>query len=658
MPKLRTPISIKIGIVFVLLAMLFGGALATNAYLTRELIGASAAINHAGAQRMRVYKLAYLMQEMTMKGPTHLQRQVLLDEMNDLERVLLGLQRGDSDLGLPAETDPIVLARIQSIRDEWMTQMRPRVQRMMEAVGKEHDEVLGEYNRRISGFAASVSAVVEVIEQRLAQRISLLYWLQLAFLVTAVLLVALGILTLHRMVRIPLKRLTEGVDQVSAGELTPTIPIHSKDELGDLARAFEMMSGRIRTHIEHLEALFGLESAGGKSGTLEDVLKRTAETAASLVGAEAGVLLVRHPILECWTIEAATGELFRSLHKHLVLFEQTPFANQAFETRRPVIVDNLTEFWDQAVFFRETLGAKSYLAVPLVGPQQSIGVLALIRKVEGRSFTEREVRLAQQSAAYAAFAFANARLFETVESHSQDLLGRMKTLEHQVAELTHEVKAPAGRVAEFASWIQRDYGEQLDERANRYLDWIKKEGSDLVHLAERTLDFARILREPTPLETVDANEVVKELLDVLSEQCAARGIRVEVNGPLPPLACRRVHLKQVMGNLLSNAIKYMGDQPAPLIQIGTEEDHEGMCIFVRDNGIGIDPEMTGRIFQPFQRLAAVDVPGAGIGLAIVKTVVEHYGGSITVTSKPGCGSTFRIRLPPARHAGAPGPAGE
>ena len=646
----RTSISIKIGFVFVLLAMLFGAALATNAYLTRELIGASAAINHAGAQRMRVYKLAYLMREAGKNGPTLIGRQVLIEEMNDLERVLSGLQQGDQGLGLGAETDPVLLKKLQEILDEWKNRMRPRLQEAMDGALDAPSKPLTEYTQRIAGFTISVSSYVEAIERRLTGRIALLYGLQLAFLSMAFLLVILGIFTLHRMVRVPLKRLTEGVDLISAGELSPAIPINSRDELGDLARAFEVMSGRIRTHIEHLEALYapGIALSQEGEGSAENVLKRTTETAASLVGTDAAVLLVRHPILECWIVEAATGPLFRSLHKHLVLFEQTPFANQSFETRRPVVVDNLSDDWNQAVFFRQALGAKGYLIVPLLGRQEQIGVLALVRKTEGRRFTEREVRLAQQSAAYAAFVLEYARLFESVESHSQDLRARMDTLERQVAELTHEVKAPAGRVAEFASWIQRDSSDRLDERANRYLEWIKKEGNDLVHLAERAMDFARILREPTPLETVDANEVVKEVLDLLSEQCTARGVRVEVVGTLPALACRRVHLKQVMENLLSNAIKYMGKQPLPRIYIGVEEDAQGTWMFVRDNGVGIDPEMTDRIFQPFQRLGTVDTPGSGIGLAIVKTVVEHYGGAVTVTSKPGCGSTFRVRLPLVR----------
>ena len=124
---------------------------------------------------------------------------------------------------------------------------------------------------------------------------------------------------------------------------------------------------------------------------------------------------------------------------------------------------------------------------------------------------------------------------------------------------------------------------------------------------------------------------------------------MEVVGPLPALACRRVHFKQVMENLLSNAIKYMGDQAEPRIQIGTEEDAKGPWVFVRDNGVGIEPGMTDRIFQPFQRLGTVETPGSGIGLAVVKTIVEHYGGAVTVTSELGCGSTFRVRLPVARH---------
>lgn len=642
----RMSITVKIGSVFILLSLVFGTLLIANAYLTRQLIGASAAINYAGTQRMRVYRLAHLMRVLAPQGTTPEDRNMLAREMDELERVLSGLQDGDPQLGLVGEPDPEIRRRIQGLRDEWAAEIRPALEAAMTAAPSAMSPPLSKYLAEAPDFARALSEVVGLIERRLAARVDALYVLQYVFLIVACGLAAAAIYGLHRFVRSPLEQLTEGVRRISGGTWQLSIPIRSHDELGQLARAFEMMAGSLHTHIEHLEAMHatGQEFSRLGSGGLEQVLRQTTDTAAALVKADMAVLMVRHPVLDCWIVEAASGPAHSSMHKQLVLLEQTPFACQAFDTKQPVVASDVDDHINKPLLFRDKFGAKSYLIVPLLGAHGAIGVLVMLGMAR-RTFTERETRLALQSAAYAAIALENARLFEAAESEVYDLRERVQAVERQVAELTHEVKAPAGRVAEFAAWIERDYGDRLDERAKRYLTWIKKEGLDLAQLAGRTLDLARLIQEPTPLERVDSTLVIREMVELLSEECAAKGIRISVMPDLPHLACRRVHLKQVMENLISNAIKYRGEQPEPQIEIGAERNEGGLQLYVRDNGVGMDPDMRDRIFLPFQRLGDVETPGAGIGLSIVKTIVEHYGGAVTVDSSPGKGSTFYVRLP-------------
>ncbi len=644
----RTSVTIKIGAVFVLLSLVFVTLMLVNAYLTRQLIGASAAINQTGIQRMRVYKLAHLLRQLPPQGPAESERAVLLQELAELDAALLGLLDGDPSRGLLGESEPEVRRRIQGIRDEWLVAMRPPVERALTAQSSvERDGALVAYERHASGFVSALSELVGVIERRVAGRIDALYALQLVFLLVAAGLAIAGFVVLHWVIRVPLEKLTRGVEQASGGGLLPAIPIQTNDELGDLARTFEMMSGRIHHHIEQLEALHatGQELTMIGAGGLEGILRRIADRAADLAEVDLAVLMVRHPVLECWVVEAASGKVFDSVRKEILLLEETPFSNQAFETKQPVVVTDLSQYMDRPVRFRDKYGAKSYMAVPLLGPHEAIGVLVLLSLKTVRAFSEWEIRLAQQFAAYAGIAIENVRLFETAESESRELKERLRAVEGNVANLTHEVKAPAGRVAEFATWLVNDYGSRLDERALRYLEWIKKEGQDLFHLAERTLDLARITQQPRQVESVDVGAVVREVLALVGEQYPLDRIAVVVTDSLPRLACHRIHLKQVLENLITNAIKYLGDQPRPRIEIGAERDDHGVKLFVRDNGVGMDPAMTERIFQPFQRLGTVDVPGAGIGLSIVRTVVEQYGGSVTVTTAPGAGSTFYVRLP-------------
>lgn len=644
----RTSVTLKVGAVFVLLSLAFVTLMAVNAYLARQLIGASAAINQAGIQRMRVYKLAHLLRQAPPPGEAAASRAAVVAEADELDAVLRGLQDGDPERGLLGESDEGIRRRIQRIRDEWRGVLRPSVERALGAAAEgERAAALDDYERRASTLVADLSDVVGEIERRAAGRIDLLYALQFVFLLVAAGLVVAGFLALQRVVRAPLEKLARGVEEISVGALPSAIAIETNDELGRLARTFEMMAGRIRRHIEQLEALHatGQEITMIGSGGLDRALRRIVDRAADLARVDLALLMVRHPVLDCWVVEAASGEWYERVRKEILLLEETPYSNQAFETKQPVVVADLSLHVEGPLCFRDRYGAKSYMAVPLLGPHEAIGVLVLLHTKAMRTFSEWDIRLTQQFAAYAGSAIESARLFEAVESESRELKERLRAVERNVASLTHEVKAPAGRVAEFASWVKKDYGDRLDERALRYLDWIRKEGQDLFQLAERTLDLARISQEPCQVESVDTGEVVREVLDLVGGQHPLDRFQMVVADDLPRLACHRIHLKQVLENLVTNAIKYMGDQPSPRIEIGVERDQEGVVLFVRDNGIGMDPAMIDRIFLPFQRLGTVEVPGSGIGLSIVKTVIEQYGGTVTVTSTPGAGSTFSVRLP-------------
>jgi signal transduction histidine kinase len=139
--------------------------------------------------------------------------------------------------------------------------------------------------------------------------------------------------------------------------------------------------------------------------------------------------------------------------------------------------------------------------------------------------------------------------------------------------------------------------------------------------------------------------VISEILALLKQDGRNRGIRVAIAPDLPKLLCRRIHVKQIFANLVGNAMKYMGQQSHPQVEIGWMKNEQGIHLFVRDNGVGIDPSMLDRIFLPFVRLGTEEVEGSGIGLSIVKTVVEQYKGSVSVESSPGAGSTFSVLLP-------------
>lgn len=648
-------ILVKVGTVVGLLSVTFGLLLLTTSHLTRHLMGTSKAIEQAGAERMRVYKLASLIQR--LPGPaSEKEAELIRAVMMESERVLEGLRVGTLEHGSVADISAELSMQMDKVQERWSNKLRPVLERALESTGEELTKQQQTYVALTDEFVTDMDEVVQSVEQEAAGRLQSLYSLQLGFLVVSLGLAGTASLFLHRLIREPLKRLTEGAERMAAGELHTTIQLQSQDELGQLARTFDRMAETIQSHIEEMKALHATGQDIGKlePGGLDGVLRRIADRATESLDADLALVMVRHQTMECWVVEAASGTAFDRIREQILLFEETPFSNQAFESKRPVVVADLSEYVDRPVRFRDQFGAKSYMAVPMVGPHECRGVLVLLSLVRVRRFTEWDIQLAQQFASYAAVTMENARLFEAVESESHTLRAKLRAIERNVAELMHEVKAPAGRVAEFASWIEHDYVGRLDRKGLQYLAWIKSEGKDLAALAERTLDLERIKYEPSPLESVDVDSVVREVLALLEKECLKKKVQVTIAPNLPRLACRRIHVKQVLDNLIGNAIKYMGDQqPDPHVEIGWTESQGEVLLYVRDNGMGIDSSMFERIFLPFSRLVGEETPGSGIGLSIVKTVVEQYEGEVSVESTVGFGSTFYVRLPVLSNISAP-----
>jgi len=629
----------------VLLSLTVGTFLVTQSHLTGQLTGVSKAIEQAGTERMRIYKLASLIQRLSPSS-SEPERESIRQEIAHFERVVEGLRFGTSQHGSVVSHNPLLAVQLQALQDRWSTRLKAPLERALKV--EDRSTAKQDFLNQADDFVAGWDQLVQLMEQETAARLETLHSRQTWFLIVFLGFMAAAVAFLDRFVRQPLTHLTAGADRLAAGAFDAEIQVQSHDELGQLARTFRRMAETIRHHIAELNSLHatGQEIAMLGPGGLEDVLRRIADGAAESLEADLAVVMVRHPTMACWMVEAASGQAFDRIRNQIMLLEETPFSNQALDSKEPVVVTDLSAYTDGPVRFRDEFRAKSYLGVPLLGPHDCPGVLVLLSVVRPRMFTEWDVQMAQQFASHAAVAMENARLFDALESESQYLQKQLCAVERKVAELTHEVKAPAGRVAEFASWIERDYGRLLDAKGLQYLAWIKNEGKDLATLAERTLDLARINHQPAPLESVDVGSVVREVLSFVRQDARTKGIRVTIAPDLPKLLCRRIHIKQIFENLLGNAIKYMGRQLDPHVEIGWLDDERGAQIFVRDNGVGIDASMLDQIFLPFVRLGrGDDVAGSGIGLSIVKTVVEQYKGSVTVDSSPGVGSTFYVRLP-------------
>lgn len=228
-----------------------------------------------------------------------------------------------------------------------------------------------------------------------------------------------------------------------------------------------------------------------------------------------------------------------------------------------------------------------------------------------------------------------ARLIHELESANEEL----KNFAYVVS---HDLKAPLRAIGSLADWISTDQSEKLDAEGKEHLRLLIQRARRMDSLIDGILQYSRVGRVREAVVDVDVNEIVKDALAMLAPP---PHIRVEVAPDLPVIRAERTRILQLFQNLLSNAIKYL-DKPEGLIRVDCVGHDQEWEFTVSDNGPGIEPRHFKRIFQLFQTLAPRDrVESTGVGLALVKKIVELYGGRVWIESQPGAGSTFFFTLP-------------
>jgi len=184
--------------------------------------------------------------------------------------------------------------------------------------------------------------------------------------------------------------------------------------------------------------------------------------------------------------------------------------------------------------------------------------------------------------------------------------------------------------------------------------YIQVAAATMQRLLDELLALSRIGRVVNPLTEIPLSALAHEAVTLVGGQIAARGVQVDIVPDLPMVVGDRPRLLEVLQNLVDNAVKFMGAQPAPRIEIGTRQDGEQTVYYVRDNGVGVEPRYHEKVFGLFERLEP-DGDGTGIGLALVKRIIEVHGGRIWVESTgQSCGSTFCFTLAP--HSASAPPA--
>ena len=231
---------------------------------------------------------------------------------------------------------------------------------------------------------------------------------------------------------------------------------------------------------------------------------------------------------------------------------------------------------------------------------------------------------------------------------NRELEARSAEMERFTYVVSHDLKSPLVTIRGFLGYVEQEARAGDLERMTADMNRIRKATDRMGRLLDDLLELSRTGRIDRPHEDLPLIEVVREARGLVEGRLAARGVRVEIEGPLPGVHGDPQRLVEVLQNLLDNAAKFMGEQREPRVWIGSRIEADGrVLVFVRDNGVGIEPAHHERVFELFHRLDPQE-EGTGLGLALARRIVAAHGGRLWVESQgSGSGSTFYLTLPAA-----------
>jgi len=243
----------------------------------------------------------------------------------------------------------------------------------------------------------------------------------------------------------------------------------------------------------------------------------------------------------------------------------------------------------------------------------------------------------------------NERLEQRVQERTAELEAATRELEAYAYSVAHDLRSPLRAIDGFSHILESEYAAGLEGEARELIRTVRANAQKMGRLIDDLLQLYRVSRAPMRTEAVDMSAIVAEAVDEFAGQAAERGLRLEI-GRLPPAWGDRRLLKQAWVHLLSNAVKYTARRDQPRVEVQGAREPDRTVYSISDNGEGFDMRYVGRLFGVFQRLHAdAAFPGTGVGLAIVKRIVDRHRGTVWAESSPGLGARFSFALPKGGH---------
>lgn len=228
-----------------------------------------------------------------------------------------------------------------------------------------------------------------------------------------------------------------------------------------------------------------------------------------------------------------------------------------------------------------------------------------------------------------------------LQRQSEELQSINQDLKEFAYIVSHDLKAPLRAISSLVDWVTSDYSDKFDDNGKELLGLLLGRVHRMHALIEGILKYSRVGRSKEQKVTVDIKSLITDVIEMVAPP---ENIKINIEGEFPTIIAEKTRMEQVFQNLISNAIKYM-DKPKGMIKIACLDNENHWTLSVADNGPGIEEKHFKKVFKIFQTLAPRDeIESTGIGLSLVKKIVEMYGGKVWVESDVGKGSSFIFTL--------------
>jgi signal transduction histidine kinase len=408
-----------------------------------------------------------------------------------------------------------------------------------------------------------------------------------------------------------------------------------------------VLSSALSNRLSEISALSEVGKAINTTLDLTDVLNLILSSALELLGGSEGSIMLMKEDGEHLQVVSYHGPNADKVMDARATVG-TGIAGTVAETREPMLIqgDNLEAAGGRG---HPERGISSAMSVPLVRNDELLGVLNLNEVAGQRVFSDHDLNALGLFAEHAAIAIGNASIYEK----EVETVARLEELDQLksdfVASVSHELKTPLTAIIGAAKTVSRKGGDMDPEHRAQFMEMIERQGSRLLRLVEDVLTTSQIESgRPMKRTLVDLRGAAQEVVDELHQTHIGKGRSIELHAEpdKPQIWGDLIALQQIMTNLIENSLKYSGEQSRVIVTV-RETTSEGL-LEVADEGVGISEEGLRAIFDRFHQVDSSStrkVGGFGLGLFIVKQLVDAHGGDIDVKSSEGVGTTFTVRLP-------------